>query len=323
MKYCSRCGKKYDDDNLNFCLDDGAVLMKTDGGADQMPATVMMNQPPSTNPNQSGGNQPSFGGQSFGNQSGAPNNWNNQNQYAMPQQPKKSKGWLWAVGILGVLAMICGGGFVGFIFWAANIDTNKNTVANYKSNRTPINSTSSDDKNVQRVDLSRWVQSENQMGTTEFKNDALYMGSKKKGYYYVLAAGVLYKTENATTKVTVKNVNEANTALGFGLIIHSNPQPLQQDYAFLIDSEKKKYRVVRHSPQNEIKVVDWTSSTAIKGGTSENVLEVRDQNKKMSFYINGELMTSVNNTDGYSGGVAGLYSGDAAQIAFSNLEISK
>jgi hypothetical protein len=43
----------------------------------------------------------------------------------------------------------------------------------------------------------------------------------------------------------------------------------------------------------------------------------------MNFYINGDLVKTVNNTDGYTGGVAGIYSGDAVQIAFSNLEISK
>ena len=41
------------------------------------------------------------------------------------------------------------------------------------------------------------------------------------------------------------------------------------------------------------------------------------------FYINGEFIRAVNNTDGYGGGVTGLYSGDAVQIAFSDLEISK
>ncbi len=320
MKYCSSCGKKYDDDNLNFCLDDGAVLTKNDD-ADAMPATVLMNQPRPSVPNQSVNTQPNFGGQQFGSQSGAPNNWGGQNQFTMPP-PQKSKSWLWAIGILGFLALVCGGGFIGFVFLAANIDTNTNSSSNYKNNRAPINS-SNDKKDVQQIDLSKWVQSENDLGTTEFKNNALYMSSKKKNFYYVLVAGFMYKTEDATTKVTAKNVNEADTALGFGLIIHSNPQPLLQDYAFLIDSENKKYRVVRHVPKDEIKIVDWTSSSAIKGGTDENVLEVRDQNKKMSFYINGEFVKSINNTDGYSGGVTGLYSGDAAQIAFSNLEISK
>lgn len=314
MKICSRCQKTYTDESLNFCLDDGAVLTQVGGANDNsMPATVLMSQPLPTNPNQQ-----------FGSQSGTPANWTNPNQFSIQPPPKKSKSWLWAVGILGGLILLCGGGFAGFVFWAASLEnTNKNINSNYETNRNAKSPTPTVKTTTQDIDLSKWVQDSSDFGVTEFRNGSLYMSSKKKGYYYVLAAGTSYKTEEATTKVTVKNVNEADTVLGFGLIVHSNPVPLMQDYAFVIDSENKKYRVVRHVPQNEIKVVDWTYSSAIKDGTQENVLEVRDQNKKMNFYINGELVKTVNNTDGYSGGVTGLYSGDAAQIAFSDFSIGK
>ncbi len=43
----------------------------------------------------------------------------------------------------------------------------------------------------------------------------------------------------------------------------------------------------------------------------------------MNFYINGVFIKAIDNTDGYNGGVAGLYSGDAVKIAFSDFEISK
>ncbi|MDQ3062469.1 MAG: hypothetical protein M3R14_06335, partial [Acidobacteriota bacterium] len=75
--------------------------------------------------------------------------------------------------------------------------------------------------------------------------------------------------------------------------------------------------------QEEIPIEGWTRSSAIKDGAEKNVLEVRDENKKMNFYINGEFIKTVNNTNGYSGGVTGLYSGDAVQIAFSDFEIVK
>jgi hypothetical protein len=314
MKICSRCQKTYSDETLNFCLDDGAVLTQLPAGGDAIPATVLMSHPRPTNPNQP-----------FGDSSTAPNNWNNPNQFSMPPPPpKKSKSWLWALGIIGGLMILCGGGFVGFIFWAASFEnTNKNFNSNYAYNTNVKGTPTPSKTNTQEIDLSKWVHGDTDIGVTEFKNGDFLMSSKKKGYYYVLAAPGEYKTENATTKVTVRNINEADSALGFGLIVHSNPIPLTQDYAFLIDSEDKKYRVVRHVPQDEIKVVDWTYSSAIKDGTQENVLEVRDQNKKMNFYINGELVKTVNNTDGYSGGVAGIYSGDAVQIAFTDLEISK
>ena len=149
------------------------------------------------------------------------------------------------------------------------------------------------------------------------------MGSKQKGYYYVLAAPDDYKTEDANTSVTVRNIDDASSSLGYGLIFHSNPTPLQQDYAFLIDTKRKKYHVVHHEPQKESSVVSWTSSDAIKGGTAENVLEVRDLTDKIELYINGTMVTSIKNIYGYAGGVPGLYSGDGVKIAFKNLEIRK
>ncbi len=176
---------------------------------------------------------------------------------------------------------------------------------------------------LKKIDLSKWVKGDSDLGVTEFNGGEFLMRSKNKGFYFVLTSPATYKTENATTRVTVRNVNEEDTSLGFGLIIHSSPVPLTQDFAFIIDSENKKYRIVRHSPQKEIPVEGWTRSLAIKDGTQKNVLEVRDENKKMNFYINGEFIKTINNTDGYSGGVTGLYSGDAVQIAFSDFEIVK
>lgn len=325
MKICPKCQKTYSDENLNFCLDDGTTLMQSNSRPDSLPATVMITQArPTGEPAQ------------FGNQSGAAQaNWNTPNQYSMQPPPQKSKNWLWIVGILGGLMLICGGGFVGFVFWAANLEnansnSNRSGIANlsYNSNSVSTGDNKTQPKPpaktaVQKIDLSRWADGETDLGNTEFVDNELLMGSKQKGYYFVLAAKPDYKTENATTKVTVKNVNNEKSALGFGLIIHSNPVPLRQDYAFLIDSVNKKYRIVRHIPGDEIPVVNWTRSSVIKSGTDENTLEIRDENKTMNFYINGESVKSLPNTDGYSGGVTGLYSGDGIQIAFSNLEISK
>ncbi len=318
MKFCPRCQKTYSDDGLNFCLDDGATLMQSNQTDNSLPATVLLNQPRPTAPNQSFGGQPS--GQSGWN----PNPNPSPNQFSMQSPPKKSKGWLWALGILGVLTLLCGGGFVGFVFWAASLeDVNKNSNGTSLVNTSQRSPTPASKTNTQKIDLSAWAKGDNSMGVTEYTDGEFIMGSKQKGYYYVLASQADYKTENATTKVTVRNVNEESSALGFGLIVHSDPKPLNQDYAFLIDSENKKYRVVRHTPGKEISVEGWTRSSAIKDGTQKNVLEVRDEDKKMSFYINGTFVKTIENKDGYSGGVTGLYSGDAVQIGFSDFEISK
>lgn len=321
MKICPRCQKTYTDDNLNFCLEDGSVL--TQASASAPPDTVMMPTPQVTQPQQAPPGQ-----------AGAQQAWNTAPQpYAM--QPKKSsKTWLWVVAILGVLVLVCGGGLAGFFFWAASqADRAVNTAYNSDrptsptpfGNKTTTTSTSSSSTraDVTTLDLQMFVKEFSVYGTTELNGDELTMGSKQKGYYYVLVAPDKYQTDDADTSVTVRNPDNASSSLGYGLIFHSNPTPLQQDYAFLIDTKRKKYHVVHHEPQKETSVVAWTSSPAIKEGTAENVLEVHDLADKIELYINGTMVTSIKNVYGYAGGVAGLYSGDGVKIAFKDLQIKK
>ncbi|HQU83356.1 MAG TPA: hypothetical protein PKY59_09540 [Pyrinomonadaceae bacterium] len=311
MKVCPNCQRTYPDDDLNFCLDDGSVLQQA-GGYNSPPPTVMMNPPRNTAPNTSFGND----------NPGQVGQFQPQN-YSM--QPKRSsKTWIWVVGILGGLVLLCGGGFIGFIAWVGTLDTNTNRnnnnswVKNSSTSPTP-----NDRTNVQTIDLSKWVQENSPYGITSYSGGEFFMSSKKKGFYYVLIAQKDYKTENATTKVNVRNVNSADSSLGFGLVVHSNTTPLLQDYSFLIDSNKKRYRIAYHEPQKETDAVKWTNSNAIKGGSEVNTLEVRDADGKMDFYVNGTLITSVRNVYGYKGGVAGIYSSDQANIAFSSFQISK
>lgn len=325
MKICPRCQKTYTDENLNFCLEDGSVLSQA---GPQPPQTVMLNEPRVTQP------QPQMPSQA-GSQPG----WNTPQQYSMQPPAKSSKTWVWVVLILGVVVLVCGGGFAGLIFIGMNADNNKtditsnSTRTNSTSNRAANSSTSnsanpttastSGRKDLETVDLEPWVKEFSAYGNTEFTGGEFLMSAKKKGFYYVLVAPEEYKTEKADTRVTLRNVDNAAGSLGYGLIFHSNPTPLQQGYAFLIDTKKKKYRVVRHEPQNERSVVSWTSSPAIKEGAEENVLEARDLDDKIELYINGTMVTSIKNQYGYAGGVPGLYAGDGVKVAFKNLEIRK
>lgn len=57
MKRCLKCGQAYSDDTLNFCLNDGELLINQSGYeppptqfADDSPPTLVMNQPRVTNP---------------------------------------------------------------------------------------------------------------------------------------------------------------------------------------------------------------------------------------------------------------------------------
>ena len=149
------------------------------------------------------------------------------------------------------------------------------------------------------------------------------MSAAREKYYYAMCAADTDKTENATVRVSVRNIKRGNTTLGYGLIFHSNPTPLQQGYALLLDSTKKRYRVVRHEPRKELVVVDWTNSDAINTGSEINKLEVKHKDDMNEIFINDKKVTTVRNTYGFKGGVAGLYAADGIKIGFSDLEIEK
>ncbi len=317
MKICPTCRRTYDDDGLNFCLEDGSVL--TFSSADSAAPTIVMNHPRPTNAPANAGGQTS---------------WDVQNA-SYPMQPKKrsSKAWLWVVAIFGVLFLLCGGGFAGFFYYVSTV-ANKN-VANgskgitnttktntFSSTKTPEPSPEDLATSVQEVDLSKHVKV-SIYGTTEFKEGEFFMAALQKGYYYVVVSPDDYKTDGARTRVVVRNADLADSDLGYGLIVHSDTTPLEKDYALLIDSKRRRYRVVRHAPDDEITVKPWTSSKLVNEGSAENTLEVRDKGETIEFYINGQLATTVPNKQGPKGGVPGLYSGDGAKIGFKKLEIIK
>lgn len=309
MKICPACRKTYTDDNLNFCLDDGSVLTVAE---DKTPATVAFPFPTPTSPGVKH-SEPTVR-----------TSWDNQEKYSM--QPKSSsKAWLWVVGVGAILLLLCGGGFAGLLVYIASqpdeyVD-NRNGNDNddiLEPSPTPI-----ERANVHKVNLAGWVQRSAEFGNTEFSGGELIMSAKSSSYYYVLVAEQPYGTVNATTRVSVRNVDNSDSSMGYGLVFHSDPQPLQRDYAFLIDARRKRFRVVRHVPQNEIDVINWTNSNDIIEGTRANVLEARDLGGRVELYINGRLVGSIQNVLGASRGVPGVYSGDGVRAAFSGLEIRR
>jgi hypothetical protein len=334
MKICPKCQKTYTDANLNFCLDDGTVLNQV---ADQaMPETILLNQArPTAEPQQF----PTAPQQAPQQQAG----WNTaQPQYSM--QPKKSsKTWVWVLLVLGGLILLCGGGGIaGLIFFAnqaeksnTNSSTGKNTNGSNStlgdkktppSNNSNSTTTSSSSRtSVNKLDLSEWVRPNSLYGNTAMEGDELMMSSKQKKFYYVLAATdeAPNKTEKSDVSVTMRNVDNADSSLGYGLVFHSNPTPLQKGYAFLINTKTQKYSVVNHVPGDEKKVIAWTKSDSINMGSAENTIEMRDLDDKIELYINGKLVNSIKNVHGFAGGVVGLYSGDAVKIAFKDLTIKK
>ena len=71
------------------------------------------------------------------------------------------------------------------------------------------------------------------------------------------------------------------------------------------------------------KLVDWTPASAIRTGTTPNQLEVRIRDLRLDLYINGQFITSITDDANYRRGRVGLYSSDASEVAFDDLEVSK
>jgi hypothetical protein len=301
MKICPKCSQQYADDSLNFCLNDGSVL----SAADYEQPTVLINHPRPTAPPQFYGAPPQ-------------QNWNAAPHIAN-QPRKKSRAWLWVLGIFGGVILLCGGGFAALI--ALIPDSN----VNYNSNYSNSSNLSSAPRAVLKDDLSKWKPKLEIYGVTNYADNRLTISTKQKNFYYVLVTpDASFKTENATVKVTAKNTTGENTNYGYGLIVHSDrTQPLKRDYAFLINAANQKFRIAQHTNKQEKTVVNWKYLAAIKSGTEENVLEVRDADGKMSFYVNGQLAAEHADALGYKNGYVGLYVSDAVPIAFSALEIRK
>jgi hypothetical protein len=326
MKICPKCQQTYTDENLNFCLNDGAVLTQSGGSTangDALPETVFVNQPRPTNPNQPFGNQQQFGNQQYG-------TWNNPNQPPQPQfsmqpQAKSSKSWVWVVGILGFLVLLCGGG--GLLGYFALREVGDNIVVSNNNSKPKVSPTVA--SNVTRYDMTLWNPDVGEFATTTYADNKFTVEVTKPNYYYVVitqpnaTTKAEHETQNVTTRVTVVNRLAKAVKYGFGLVVHSDTTPLNQDYAFVIDSENKKYRILRHSFKEEKVLTGWTSSSAIKSGTAENVLEVRDNGGLMNFFINGQFIKAVDDENNNTDGIAGIYSSDSIPIDFSNLEIEK
>lgn len=311
MKVCPTCKRSYADDLLNFCLDDGSVLTAVGGST----SDIYLNQarptaatPPTPLTMQA--------------------NYSQTQQQAIPSGRSSKRGGFWVVGILAVVAVLCGGAAVlGFLIASMDrSDSDNTTVANTnKTGRDPGGNNGTDaptTSGVHNVDLSEWAGVRPE-GTLEQQGSESVMWSKLKGYYFVLVAPQSFSTVNANTSLTVRNVDDANTSTGFGLVFHSDPKPLQEDYAFLIDSKRKRFRIVKHNALKETQLVKWTVSDAIKNGKQENILEVHDLSGMMEFFVNGKKLTTLKNERRSTDGVPGLYSGDGIKAAFSELKVSK
>lgn len=161
MKVCPKCNQSYSDESLNYCLNDGTVLIST---SENKTAEQFRNDPVTSN-------NPTA---RYTNYTPAPS------QATLVQQnvPKKSNPIFWVLLILGGLVLLCGGGFAGL--YAIYI-SQPNYNANLNSNDLLANKKSDQNSNRNTVVPTRSADTDSNNGLTmeKFKQLEPKMSYKK------------------------------------------------------------------------------------------------------------------------------------------------
>ena len=345
MKRCPNCNRTYTDQALNFCLEDGTPLLDASPPATESNETMRYGAARDTNPPPTEIYRPAAPAPQM------PPPVANRAPHFQPQwspmpiaQPRKSSAVWWVLGGLAVLVVL-GIGIVVILLAVASIsesNSNSNRLTNTNTDNRNLNSNRWSNANSSRANTNsttplpavfsddfseqKWPESKSAFGDLWYSNDEYHMRSKDETYVVMYAPSNDYNTENATVRVTARNVDGVSPLHGYGLIVHGekSKEDKLEDYSFLIFSgPEPKYRVLLHKAGTETELVPWTASNTIRKGTITNQLEVRVKGTLLSFYINGQFVTSVADTANYKRGRAGLYTSDEHEVAFDDLEITR
>ncbi|HKO59859.1 MAG TPA: hypothetical protein VJV03_01755 [Pyrinomonadaceae bacterium] len=338
MKRCPTCNRTYTDTSLNFCLEDGTPLVAGASPMHDPNATIRYGEPPDTNPPPTEiYRQPA----PLLNQvdvSEQPRQW-----VASPSSVprKKSNAVWWILGGVVVAGLIVVGVAVMILALASigsnsngntntNVANTRNTntrTVNRNANVTNVNSTSSlPATTTDDFSESTWSAGKYTFGEVWYDNEQYHMRSKAKTYLVMYAPSNDFNTENATVRVTVRSVDGTPANSGFGLIVHGDKSRAGslEDYGLLIyTGPEAKYEIIKHKNGVQSTVVPWTRSTVIRTGTNPNQLEIRARGLELSFYINGQYIDRITDSENFRRGVAGLYTSDSTDVAFDDLEIRR
>lgn len=335
MKRCPQCNRTYTDDALSFCLDDGSPLLGTAAPPSFDPsATVQMPSSRETTP------QPTIAYPSQATPTPTPQPMTPPPVWSPmpPVAPQKKSVWPWVLGI-GAVLVFMGIGVVILVFAIASITNNNNNNGNNNNRQvnrnTNRNSNVTNDNSNTRSSLTSftddfskedWRTGSSTYGTMWYQNEEYHMKGTK-GYYFVIYSPEKdgYKTKDATVRVGTRSIDGESPSTGYGLVVHGEMKNDQlEDYAFLIyNGDDPKYKIVDQKAGKDTTLVEWTSFSAIRTGTSPNQLEVRIRERKLDFYINGQFVTSIVDVENFQGGRVGLYTSDEHEVAFDDLEISR
>ncbi len=345
MKSCPTCSRTYTDASLNFCLEDGTPLVNNAATGIDPNATIRYTDKRDTKAPAAEAYRPapppvyqvSDPAAHYGSQFGQ------QQQSNLPgpgAQGKKSNAVWWILGGLLVLGVIAVGGIIMIIALAsmgsisnanrgnvnsraANRNANANTNANVSSTNANANLPSSLADNFSE---QKWGTGNYAFGDIWYADDEYHMRAKSKTYLVMYAPSTDYKTGNAAVRVTARSVDGTPAATGFGLIVHGEKSKSGEleDYALLIYiGNEPKYEIIKHKAGAQTEIVPWTNSKVIRSGTNPNQLEVRAKGSELTFYINGQYVDRITDTENFKGGIAGLYTSDTAEVAFDDLEIKR
>ena len=349
MKRCPTCSRTYTDDALSFCLDDGSPLLSVGGGAaasgpssfdpnatlayptprdTAQPATEVYpprvpphgQQPPPQIPPQTPHWQP--GPQAQG-------------QYPPPARKKSALPWI--IGGAALLVVL-GTGLVVLIAIVASIaDKNGNTTRNSSRSSSNTNSRSSTTSNsssgstgstlVIRDDFSveKWPTG-SEAYDSKYEDGEYHIHATTGNYVVLLSPNDGdYSTKDRTIRVTARSVDGTASNYGYGLVVHGklkSGEPV--GYGFLVyTGNDPSYSIMHLTGDQDRTLVKWTSSSIVRSGTNSNQLEVRIKGDQLSYYINGQYVTSITDLAGYGDGRVGFFSSNENPVAFDDLEIYK
>ena len=337
MKRCPSCKRTYTDASLNFCLEDGTPLVQDAPPVEsnvtvRYPAARDTAEPPPTEiyrPDNAVISPPVT----------HPGQWS-------PPPPvtpeRKSNAIWWILGGVAVLAVLGIGFVLVLIALSASMTntnnsngtlTNRNTNVEPNLNASPAASIESNTNSntlpasfTDDFSDAKWGSGSFKFGDIWYAADEYHMRSKENTYVVMYAPSEQYATKDATVKVTARSVDGSVPSSGFGLMVHCAQSKSKQleDYALLIYPEDEPaYEIIMHKKGQQATLVPKTKSSAIRPGSSPNQLMVKIKGSELEFYVNGQYLTVITDTQNFKGGRAGLYTSDTVEVAFDDLEIER
>lgn len=345
MKSCPSCSRTYTDASLNFCLEDGTPLLSSSSAPGFDPnATIRYTEPrdtttPPPEVYHAPAPPPSYQSTAPAATHGSPFGQQQRSTLAGPgAQVKKSSVVWWILGggvVVGVIVVGAAIMIIAIASMSSNSNANSNRAdANVRVPNRNANANANANVNsnanfpaslTDDFSEAKWGTGDYDFGAIWYDNDEYHMLAKKEKYLVMYAPSSAYKTGNATVRVTARSVSGTPPASGFGLIVHGEKKAgALEDYALLIyTGEPAKYEIIKHKGGVQTELVKWAESKTIRTGSNPNQLEVRARGSELSFYINGQYVDRITDSENFRGGIAGLYTSDEVEVAFDDLEIKR